>query len=221
MNNGMLQPLDKLPPLSASRTYGLPLLVFAAIVAVGLLLEPFLQGVLFNLFIIGVALLAAVALHGAQRCYHLQSLTQKQADLLAHNERLFLDTLNHASSGLALVSRDGQWIQVNQAICRIVGYTEDELLKLDFQTITHPDDLDVDLHFVQQILNRKIETYSMEKRYIHKDGRVIWILLSVSAAWDAAGNFRHFISRIEDINERKVLQEKLRASQTAGQTTSL
>jgi PAS domain S-box-containing protein len=107
------------------------------------------------------------------------------------------------SRGVALISSEGKWISLNQGVCAITGYTQDELEKLTFQDITHPDDLDADLLYVKQVLNRKIETYSMEKRYIRKDRSIVWVLLTVSAAWDACGDFRYFISEIEDITERK------------------
>lgn len=208
-----LAPLTPASP-SAIRANGPALLLFAAILGGGC----WWQGGA-SILVALLAASAAIALFQWQRNRRLAPLLEGQNRLLAENEALFTSTLDHATAGLALISRDGKWLQVNLAVSRIVGYTPDELMTLDFQTITHPDDLDADLHYVKQILDRKLETYTMDKRYIRKDGSIIWIQLTVAAAWDAAGNLRHFISRIEDINERKLLQERLRESEARGRRT--
>src|SRR5215468_2004128 len=75
-----------------------------------------------------------------------------------------------AAVGMALVAPDGRWLQVNRAMCEIVGYTEAELAATNFQAVTHPDDLGADLQHVEEILAGTIHTYQMEKRYLHKDG---------------------------------------------------
>ena len=122
----------------------------------------------------------------------------------------FQSAFDNASIGMALVGLDGQWLQVNQALCELVGYSEEQLLKLTFQAITHPDDLDADLALVQDVLAGRRTTYQMEKRYLHADGREIWALLSVSLANDEEDRPLHFISQIQDISERKALEEQLR-----------
>jgi PAS domain S-box-containing protein len=108
-----------------------------------------------------------------------------------------------APIGMALVAPDGRWLQVNAALCEIVGYSAEELLPMTFQDITHPDDLDADLELVNQVLVGEIPGYSMEKRYFHADGHVVWINLSVSAVRDPAGAPLYFISQIEDVTERR------------------
>ena len=115
-----------------------------------------------------------------------------------------------AAVGMAMVSPQGHWIRVNRCLCEIVGYTESELLKLAFQDITHPEDLDTDMHLVNQMLSGKIETYSLEKRYIHKNGSLIWILLTVALLWNQDGTPRHFISCVQNIMARKKAQDDLR-----------
>lgn len=115
-----------------------------------------------------------------------------------------------AAVGMAMVSPQGHWIRVNRCLCEIVGYTESELLKLAFQDITHPEDLDTDMHLVNQMLSGKIETYSLEKRYIHKNGSLIWILLTVALVWNQDGTPRHFISCVQNIMARKKAQDDLR-----------
>jgi PAS domain S-box-containing protein len=101
------------------------------------------------------------------------------------------------------VAPDGRWLRVNRSICEIVGYSEEELLELTFQDITHPDDLDADLEYVRQMLAGEIRTYRMEKRYFHRDGHIVWINLSVSLVRDSAGEPLHFVGQIEDITERR------------------
>ena len=122
-------------------------------------------------------------------------------------------SFHDAAIGMALVGVDGQWLQVNSALCELVGYTEQELLATTFQAITHPDDLEADLSFVRQMLKGEIRTYQMEKRYFHKRGHVVWILLSVSLVRDASGQPLYFIGQIQDITERKRIQDELATSQ--------
>ncbi|HEV8329260.1 MAG TPA: PAS domain S-box protein [Nitrospiraceae bacterium] len=125
----------------------------------------------------------------------------------------FSSAFKDAAIGMALVGTDGQWLQVNPALCALVGYTERELSATTFQAITHPDDLDADLEFVRQMLAGEIPTYHMEKRYFHKQGQIVWILLSVSLVRDPVGQPLYFIGQIQDITERKQVQEKLRESE--------
>ncbi|MBI5506966.1 MAG: PAS domain S-box protein [Deltaproteobacteria bacterium] len=129
------------------------------------------------------------------------------------SEERFRTAMRFSAIGMALVATDGRFVEVNHALCRIVGYTEDELRATDFQSITHPDDLDTDVAYMHAMLRHEIETYQMEKRYFHKDGRVIWILLSVSMVSGSDGAPLHFIAQIQDITERKQVESELRVSE--------
>ena len=122
----------------------------------------------------------------------------------------FSSAFAHAPIGMCLVSTDGRFLRVNRSLCELVGYPEDHLLTLTFQDITHPDDLDADLALVQDVLTGARTSYTMEKRYIHADGREIWILLAVSLVHDDSGAPLHFISQIQDITERRQLEARLR-----------
>jgi PAS domain S-box-containing protein len=122
-------------------------------------------------------------------------------------------TFEQAAVGIAHVGTDGRWLRVNDKLCSITGYPRDELLKLTFQDITHPDDLAKDLKHVSQILEGKIKTYSTEKRYLRKDGSQVWVALTVSLVRTAEGEPNHFISVVQDIAERKRAEEALRASE--------
>lgn len=129
---------------------------------------------------------------------------------MASNKNIFETVFENAAIGMARVAPDGSFLSVNQKICDIVGYTKDELLSLTFQDITHPDDLELDLDYVHQMLDGSIETYSMEKRYIKKDKSIIWVNLTVSLVVKKDGLPDYFISNVEDINERKFLEIELK-----------
>jgi PAS domain S-box-containing protein len=135
---------------------------------------------------------------------------RKQAeDVLRENEERFSSAFEYAPIGMALVAQDGRFLKVNNALCDIVGYSDQELLAKTFQDITHPDDLEADLAFLHQMVVGEIRTYQIEKRYFHKSGQVIWVLLNVSLIHDAQGKPLYFISQIQDITQRKRAEEEL------------
>ena len=128
----------------------------------------------------------------------------KQAEaLLVESEARFRGTFENAAVGVAHVALDGHWIEVNDCLCSLVGYSREELLKGTFQDITHPDDLQTDMAFVRQLLADEIPHYSMDKRYIRRDGSIIWIGLTVALRRHHDGEPRYFISVIRDITARK------------------
>jgi PAS domain S-box-containing protein len=127
---------------------------------------------------------------------------QRHAQELAEAEERFRSAFDNAPIGMALVAPDGRFLKVNRALCQITGYAETALIRLSFQNITHPDDLDADLAYVAEMLAGKRQTYQMEKRYRHADGHIVWVTLSVSLIRDPAGNPLYFISQIEGIGER-------------------
>ena len=130
--------------------------------------------------------------------------------ILEESETRFRSAFDSAAIGMVLVSLDGQWLKVNQSLCDIVGYTEEELLAIDFQTITHPDDLESDLNYLKQLLAGVINSYNMEKRYIHKDGRIIWILLSGSLIRSPEKKPLYFIAQIQNIDAQKIAEQELK-----------
>lgn len=128
---------------------------------------------------------------------------------LENSEEKFRQAMKYSPIGMALVSPNGRWLEVNRAVCDILGYAEEELLASDFQSITHPYDLESDLDNVKRILNGEIESYSMEKRYIDKSGAIIWCQLSVSLVRNENGSARYFISQIQDITDSKSARQEL------------
>ncbi len=124
------------------------------------------------------------------------------------------EMLDHAFAlspiGQALVAPDGRFLKANATLCRILGYSERELLTKTFQDLSHPDDLDADLANVQQVLAGEIETYEMEKRYLHGEGHLVWAQLNVSLVRDGARQPNFFIAQIQDITRRKQAEQALK-----------
>ncbi|TXI37559.1 MAG: PAS domain S-box protein [Nitrosomonas sp.] len=122
---------------------------------------------------------------------------------LRQSEARFQATFEQAAVGISIISLDGYWLRVNHKLCAILGYSQDELMALTFQDITYPDDLEADLNHVKRALAGEIAAYAMEKRYIRKDGRVIWINLHASLVRKPDNAPDYFIAVVEDIQSRK------------------
>jgi diguanylate cyclase (GGDEF)-like protein/PAS domain S-box-containing protein len=131
------------------------------------------------------------------------------AQELAESEERFRSAFDYAAIGMALVSTDGRWLQVNRALCNIVGYTEEEMLASDFQSLTHAHDVDMVSRHVAKLLADKVSSSPIEKRYIHKLGHTIWALLSASLVRDSKSGGSRLIFQIQDITDRKRAEEKL------------
>jgi PAS domain S-box-containing protein len=125
------------------------------------------------------------------------------------SEERFRSTFEQAAIGIAHVFPEGHFLRINQRFCDIVGYTKEEMLKLAFQDITHPDDLDIDLEYVREMLSGEIQTYSMEKRYFKKNGSIVWVNLTVSLVRKTSGEPKYFISAVENINQQKQAEAAL------------
>jgi len=114
----------------------------------------------------------------------------------------FKGSFESSAVGMALMATDGSWIDINDSLCISLGYTRKELLNLSFQDITHPADLNKELDHLQILLDGNGDSYQMEKRYFHKEGRIVHVVLTVTAVKDFEGNISHFISQIMDISSR-------------------
>jgi PAS domain S-box-containing protein len=140
-------------------------------------------------------------------------LRRELLEALGHSEEQFRGAFDFAAIGMALVDLNGRFLKVNRALCETVGYSEQELLSLTFQEITHPADLEEDLELARQLISGEIRTYQLDKRYIHKDGRLVWILLVASVVRDTAGQPLHFIAQIQDVTARREAEQALRESE--------
>ena len=120
---------------------------------------------------------------------------------------LFERAFRHAAIGMAFVDLDGRWLKVNDALCQFVGYSKEELLALDFQSLTHPDDLPTNLDFAKRLIEGEIESYELEKRYLRRDGQLLWGALNVSLARSNDGAPRFFISQVQDITAQKQAEQ--------------
>ncbi len=133
---------------------------------------------------------------------HVQRLEAEER-LVEARTRL-RNAFEHAPIGMALVDADGRWISANPALSRITGYTEAELLGRTFADITHPDDVDADVEQAARVLRGELETYELDKRYVHRTGSIVWVRLSVSIV---RGATPYFIAQIQDISAARQAAE--------------
>jgi len=132
---------------------------------------------------------------------------------------IFELTFEAAAVGIAHVDANGKWIRANAQLCIFLGYSPEELFELTFQDITHKDDLAFDLKHTNQLLRGGIDSFTLEKRYIRKDGMETWAQLTASCVRDSEGKIEYFISVIVDINERKRLEHDLKRVEVSFNTT--
>lgn len=130
------------------------------------------------------------------------------------SNQLIRDLVEHIAIGLVICAIDGTFINVNEPFCKLSGYSQAELLKMSFRTITHPDDLSSDLALVQQTMDGTLESFTIEKRYLRKDRSIIWVNLTVSLIRDKNNAPQLFFGTIEDISLRKKAQFELQESET-------
>jgi PAS domain S-box-containing protein len=124
-----------------------------------------------------------------------------------------LDTFDHAASGISHVDISGRLMRTNQTFCRMVGYSQAELAQMGFQDITFPEDLAPDLALLQETLAGHRSTYSLEKRYRHKDGHIVWAQLTVALMRKTSGEPDYFISVAQDLSAQKAAEAALRTSE--------
>ena len=139
---------------------------------------------------------------GIQAVVRNLDVERRAEHALRESEERFRGAFDAAVIGMGLSSPHGRWLKVNRSLCEIVGYTADEMLAMSFQDITHADDLEPDLALGRRMLAGDFSSYQMEKRYIHKDGHVVWIHLSVSLVRDADGTPAYSVAQVLDITER-------------------
>jgi PAS domain S-box-containing protein len=136
---------------------------------------------------------------------------------LRESEELFANAFRHSPHGMAFVSLEGRWLRANKSLCDLLGYSEEELRKMSFQTVTHPDDVAEDLASVARLVSGEIGSYDRVKRYYRKDRELIWVSVAVSAIHDAAGAPIYFVGQIQDITQQRQLEQRsLQAERLGG-----
>ncbi|HSV55306.1 MAG TPA: EAL domain-containing protein [Burkholderiaceae bacterium] len=156
--------------------------------------------------VISVLLGALVMLLASQRALAL-ARAAKTGDALEDSEGRFRALFNQAAVGVAQVNTlTGRFERINQKYCEIVGYTEQEMMALDFKSITHPDDLALGLPELDQIKAGALDEYQIEKRYIHKDGHPVWVSLTISPMWAQGADPDFHIAVVQDISARKRIE---------------
>ncbi|MCA1619112.1 MAG: EAL domain-containing protein [Acidobacteria bacterium] len=162
----------------------------------------------FTAFVVATPLIGIAYLTYQSYLKNIETVERHVAALQESEER-FRSAFDYAAIGMALVSPEGRWLQVNRSLCAILGYTEPELLGMSYQDITHPEELaSVDAH-VRQMLDGRAPTCQTEKRYFHKDGHVVWIYLSISRVAGGQEAGARLIFQIQDITDRKQAERQL------------
>jgi PAS domain S-box-containing protein len=139
---------------------------------------------------------------------------------LRDSEGRFRGTFENAGVGIAHSNFEGRWLRLNEKLCAILGYTREELLQKTFRDITYPEDLPASLDHLGRLLRGEVSGYSLEKRYVRKDGSPVWIDLSISLQRDAGGTPAYLIAVVQDISERKRLEGELRQAKEAAEAAS-
>lgn len=165
---------------------------------------------LFSIVPQALALKSPAKLEAANLALKREIAERQQVEIeLKQSQHLLDDAFEFALIGNALVNLEGNWIKVNPALCGILGYSEAELLSTNFRNITDPEDLEADQNCIDQLLSGKSSSCQFEKRYIHKQGHIIWVLLSIVLERTSEGQPLKFIAQIDDITSRKQAEQDL------------
>jgi diguanylate cyclase (GGDEF)-like protein/PAS domain S-box-containing protein len=162
-----------------------------------------------------------MSLTQAEQARKHAEILQQQSVALAESEERFRSAFNYAPIGIALVSPNGNWLKVNKSLCQILGYSEEEFLATDFQSMIFTEDLGNTLIKVHELLAGKTPTCQMEQRYLHKNGNIVWTLWSASTTSYSKNIQPNLIFQIQDITDKKIAEEKLQYEATHDALTGL
>lgn len=162
-----------------------------------------------------------MSLQQAEQARHHATILEEQSNALRESEERFRSAFDYAPIGIALVSATGRWLKVNRALSDILGYSTEEFLNADFQSMTFSKDLGESLVKVHELHSGKIQTCQLEQRFIHKDGRPVWTLWSASPVENVDDENHNLIFQIQDIEDKKRAEEKLQYEATHDSLTGL
>ena len=168
------------------------------------------QALWLNFWFLVIQGVVATTIWGMQR---QQRHAREASDLVRANELHFLATFEHAAAGMSHVAVDGKLLRVNRAFCQLVGYTKEELLAKRFADITVPEDVASDERLLAQTLAGQRERYSLEKRYIHKKGHIVWAQLTVALIRQANGLPDYLVVVAQDISGHKAAEQAVRVQE--------
>jgi PAS domain S-box-containing protein len=162
-----------------------------------------------------------ISMRQAEQAEQYANVLEERSAALRESEERFRSAFNYAPIGIALVSPAGDWLKVNRELCKILGYTEQEFLATNFQSMLYREDLGVTLIKIHELSIGKIANCQMEQRYVHKSGRTVWASWSVSADTDVRNENSNFIFQIQDITQKMQAEQKLKHEATHDALTGL
>lgn len=139
--------------------------------------------------------------------------SKRAEEQIRFSEAQFRGAFEYSAIGMALFDLNGLCMRANQSLCDMLGYTKEEFTRLRFDDITHPNDLPLNIMLMKKLLHGKSDSYHLEKRYLHKNGKSVWVLLGVSILRDQHRKPIHFISQIQDITKAKETEQALSVSE--------
>lgn len=157
----------------------------------------------------------------AEQAEQYARMLEERSSALRESEERFRSAFAYAPIGIGLVSRQGKWLKVNHALCEILGYEADELLTMEFQSVIFAEDLGATLIKIHELMAGRIASCQMEQRYIHRTGRTVWTLWSVSASGDVKSDSSNLIFQLQDITDKKIAEQKLQHEATHDALTGL
>ncbi|MCX6735786.1 MAG: PAS domain S-box protein [Candidatus Parcubacteria bacterium] len=138
--------------------------------------------------------------------FQLKELKEK----LEESERRFKNIFDYTSVGVSVVAPDGHWLEVNDSLCKITGYSREELLTKQFNKITYSEDVEKSAELSRKILSGEVDHASLEKRYTHKNGHIVWVNLSIALVRDDKNIPLYFVVHTEDITKRREAEKALK-----------